>query len=236
MGKATTRVILVLSVAACAAAGFVVRQRILSKIKCRRALAVLEEFQQSCATPLTLLRDVVDAMEAEMIAGLASEKGSRLQMLLSYVKNLPTGHENGLFYALDLGGTNFRVLRVQLGGVERRVVNQEFEEVPIPQHLMVSTSKELFDYIAAELGRFVATEGENFHLPAGQQREIGFTFSFPVKQTSIDSGTLVNWTKGFSVADMIGKDVVATLNEALQRQGLDMRVSALVMVINCKLQ
>jgi hexokinase len=50
--------------------------------------------------------------------GLASEGGSKLKMLLSYVDNLPTGDKKGLFYALDLGGTNFRVLRVQLGGKE----------------------------------------------------------------------------------------------------------------------
>lgn len=47
--------------------------------------------------------------------------------------------EDGLFYALDLGGTNFRVLRVQLGGKEKRVV-QQYEEVPIPPHLMVGSS------------------------------------------------------------------------------------------------
>ena len=47
--------------------------------------------------------------------------------------------EHGLFYALDLGGTNFRVLRVQLGGKEKRAV-QQYEEVPIPPHLMVGTS------------------------------------------------------------------------------------------------
>jgi hexokinase len=45
-------------------------------------------------------------------------------------------------------------------------------------------------------------------MPNIQQREIGFTFSFPVKQTSIDYGTLVNWTKGFSVSDMIGKKLL----------------------------
>ena len=49
-------------------------------------------------------------------------------------------HEKGLFYALDLGGTNFRVLRVQLGGKEGGIVNQEFAEVSIPQDLMVGTS------------------------------------------------------------------------------------------------
>jgi hexokinase len=48
--------------------------------------------------------------------------------------------EHGLFYALDLGGTNFRVLRVQLGGREKRVVKQEYKEVSIPPHLMVGTS------------------------------------------------------------------------------------------------
>jgi hexokinase len=49
------------------------------------------------------------------------------------------------------------------------------------------------------LAEFVATEGDDFHLPEGRQRELGFTFSFPVNQTSISSGTLIKWTKGFSI-------------------------------------
>ncbi|XP_068641320.1 hexokinase-1-like isoform X2 [Aristolochia californica] len=149
-------------------------------------------------------------------------------MLISYVDNLPTGDEKGLFYALDLGGTNFRVLRVQLGGREGRVAKQEFTEVSIPPHLMTGTSDALFDYIAAELAKFVAMEGEGFHLSVGRQRELGFTFSFPVRQTSISSGTLIKWTKGFSIEDAVGEDVVAELTRAMERQRLDMRVSALV--------
>lgn len=50
-------------------------------------------------------------------------------------------NEKGLFYALDLGGTNFRVLRVQLGGNEDRVVDTEFEQVAIPQELMFGTTE-----------------------------------------------------------------------------------------------
>lgn len=50
-------------------------------------------------------------------------------------------NEKGLFYALDLGGTNFRVLRVQLGGKEERVVATEFEQVAIPPELMFGTSE-----------------------------------------------------------------------------------------------
>lgn len=49
-----------------------------------------------------------------------------------------------------------------------------------------------------------------------------------MKQTSIDSGTLSKWTKGFKVSGMEGKNVVACLNEAMEAHGLDMRVSALV--------
>ena len=48
--------------------------------------------------------------------------------------------EKGLYNALDLGGTNFRVLRVQLGGKEGRVDKQEFDEVSIPPHLMTGSS------------------------------------------------------------------------------------------------
>jgi hexokinase len=49
-------------------------------------------------------------------------------------------NEKGVYYAVDLGGTNFRVLRVLLGGREKRVIKQEFEEVAIPPPLMVGTS------------------------------------------------------------------------------------------------
>ncbi|KAF3945563.1 hypothetical protein CMV_028075, partial [Castanea mollissima] len=79
------------------------------------------------------------------------------------------------------------------------VVNQEVFEVSIPLDLMVGTSEALFDFIAAELAKFVDQEGPDFQLPPGRQRELGFTFSFPVMQTSIASGNLIMWTKSFSI-------------------------------------
>ncbi|XP_039033147.1 hexokinase-2, chloroplastic-like [Hibiscus syriacus] len=188
---------------------------------------MLTKLQQDCATPLPVLRSVADSMSADMRAGLAVDGGSDLKMILSYVDSLPTGDEKGLFYALDLGGTNFRVLKVQLGGKDERVISTESEQLSIPQELMSATSEELFDFIASVLENF-AQKGGNFNLPPGRKGEIGFTFSFPVKQTSIDSGILIKWTKGFAVSGTAGKDVVACLNEAMDRKGIDMRVSALV--------
>ncbi|XP_043720272.1 hexokinase-1-like [Telopea speciosissima] len=229
MGKVaveTTPVICAATV--CTAVGLIVRHCMRISGRWTKAMAILKEVDEKFATPISKLRQLADAMTVEMHAGLASEGGSKLKMLISYVDNLPTGDEKGVFYALDLGGTNFRVLRVELGGKKERVVKQDFVEVSIPPHLMIGTSNDLFDYIAKELAKFVASEDEDFHLSPGRQRELGFTFSFPVKQLSISSGTLIKWTKGFYIEDVIGKDVVEELTKALKRQNLDMRVSALV--------
>ncbi|XP_048321569.2 hexokinase-1 [Ziziphus jujuba] len=228
MGKLAVGAAVVCAAAVCAAAALVVRHRMKSSGKWTRAMAILREFEEKCRTPTSKLRQVADAMDVEMHAGLASEGGSKLKMIISYVDNLPTGDEKGLYYALDLGGTNFRVLRVQLGGKDARVVKQEFEEVSIPPHLMTGTSDALFGYIAEALAKFVAEEGEGFHPAPGRQRELGFTFSFPVRQTSIASGNLIKWTKGFSIEDTVGQDVVGELTKAMERIGLDMRVAALV--------
>ncbi|CAN1180232.1 HXK1 [Linum perenne] len=149
-------------------------------------------------------------------------------MLISYVFMDEIRDEKGLFYALDLGGTNFRVMRVMLGGEEEGVVKQESVKVSIPPQVMTGTSEELFDFIAQSLKKFVETESEDLNPSIGRQRELGFTFSFPVNQTSISSGLLMNWTKGFSIHDAIGQDVVEELTKAMQRIDLDMRVAALI--------
>ena len=77
---------------------------------------------------------------------------------------------------------------------------------------MVTFWQELFDFIVDVLAKFVATEGEDFHLPPGRQRELGFTFSFPVKQLSLSSGTLINWTKGFSIDDTVELVLLSSLS------------------------
>ncbi|XP_051185044.1 hexokinase-7-like isoform X1 [Lolium perenne] len=190
---------------------------------------VVAQLREDCATPATRLDSVAAAMEEEMRAGLRGEGGSKIKMIVSYIDNLPNGSEEGLFYALDLGGTNFRVLRVQLAGKDKRVANLESREVSIPPHLISGSSADLFGFIASALAKFVADEGQhNKVVLGGKQRELGFTFSFPVRQTSVASGTLIKWTKEFAVDDAVGEDVVAELKTAMEKQGLDMRVSALI--------
>lgn len=63
--------------------------------------------------------------------------------------------------------------------------------------------QDLFDFIASSLKEFVETERDVPEHSLDITRELGFTFSFPVKQTSVSSGTLLKWTKGFVIKDMV---------------------------------
>ncbi|XP_042043668.1 hexokinase-2-like [Salvia splendens] len=140
MGKVAVGVAVIGTAAVVAAAALLVRQRMRSSGRWARTRALVKEFDEKCGTPDAKLKQIADAMTVEMHAGLASEGGSKLKMLISFVDNLPTGDEEGVFYALDLGGSNFRVLRVELGGRERGVVHQEFAEASIPPALMSASS------------------------------------------------------------------------------------------------
>lgn len=81
--------------------------------------------------------------------------------------------------------------------------------VVLIEWILIECFQELFGFIAAKLASFVAKEKPSrFRLEEGRKREIGFTFSFPVKQTSIDSGTLIKWTKGFKVSGMVSLCVI----------------------------
>ncbi|CAA6662140.1 unnamed protein product [Spirodela intermedia] len=157
-------------------------------------------------------------MAVEMHAGLASDGGSKLKMLLTFVDTLPNGSEKGTFYGLDLG----------LGGSRSSILGCQVETQPIPQHLLTGSNEELFDFIATRLKIFIEKEGNEDVLPLGRTRELGFTFSFPIRQISVSSGVLIKWTKGFSIEGTVGGDVTQFLEEAMARVGLDMKVSALV--------
>lgn len=91
MGKVAVGATIVCAAAVCAAAALLVRHRMRSSGKWYRAMAILKEFEEKCGTPILKLKQVADAMDVEMHAGLASEGGSKLKMLISYVDNLPSG-------------------------------------------------------------------------------------------------------------------------------------------------
>jgi len=72
----------------------------------------------------------------------------------------------------------------------------------------------LFDFFAASVEEFM----DEAKMDKTQTYPMGFTFSFPVKQTSLNSGELFEWTKGFSADGVKGQDVVALLNKAFLKR------------------
>ncbi|KAL3622518.1 hypothetical protein CASFOL_033929 [Castilleja foliolosa] len=93
MGKVAMAAKIVCTAAVCAAAVVVARRQMKSSGRWAKAEAILRELEENCGCPMEKLRQVADAMTVEMHAGLASEGGSKLKMLISYVDNLPTGYK-----------------------------------------------------------------------------------------------------------------------------------------------
>ncbi|XP_048864993.1 hexokinase-1 [Brienomyrus brachyistius] len=172
------------------------------------------------------LLDVKRKMRVEIENGLGkkSHDTSTVKMLPTFVRSTPDGTENGDFLALDLGGTNFRVLLVKIRSGKRRTVEMHNKIYAIPLEIMQGTGEELFDHIVHCISDFLDYMGmKNARLP------LGFTFSFPCKQTSLDAGILIKWTKGFKATDCEGEDVVNLLREGIKRrEEFDLDVVAVV--------
>ncbi|XP_023603788.1 putative hexokinase HKDC1 isoform X2 [Myotis lucifugus] len=168
---------------------------------------------------------VRDKMRAELEYGLKRDTHllATVKMLPSYVCGMPDGTEKGNFLALDLGGTNFRVLLVKIRSGRRsvRMYNKIFA---IPLEIMQGTGEELFDHIVQCISDFLDYMGLK-----GVPLPLGFTFSFPCRQTGIDKGILIEWTKGFKATDCEGEDMVDMLREAIKRRNeFDLDIVAVV--------
>uniref|UniRef100_A0A4W5RPC7 hexokinase n=1 Tax=Hucho hucho TaxID=62062 RepID=A0A4W5RPC7_9TELE len=172
------------------------------------------------------LQQVKDKMRVELERGLRKDSHSTasVKMLPSFVYRTPNGTERGKYLALDLGGTNFRVLVVKIRSGIRKSVRMYNKIYAIPLEIMQGTGEELFDHIVQCISDFLDYMGmKNTRLP------LGFTFSFPCRQTGIDKGSLVSWTKGFKATDCEGNDVVEMLREAIKRRNeFDLDIVAVV--------
>uniref|UniRef100_A0A8C9NIA3 Phosphotransferase n=1 Tax=Serinus canaria TaxID=9135 RepID=A0A8C9NIA3_SERCA len=175
--------------------------------------------------PLRLSRDdlvkVQALMREEMERGLGKETNASasVRMLPTYVNHTPDGTEKGDFLALDLGGTNFRVLVV---GWERSP-----QHCPTLGHAHHAHYPQLFDHIIDCIIDFQTKQNL-----VTQMLPLGFTFSFPCQQVGLDKALLLTWTKGFSASGCVGQDVVQLLRDAAKRKRvgnhLGMQVVALV--------
>ncbi|ROW10105.1 hypothetical protein VMCG_02071 [Cytospora schulzeri] len=198
---------------------------------------VVNAFEYNDADLNSAVREFLDQMEL----GLEKD-GTSLSQIPTYVTGVPNGTEKGLYLAVDLGGTNFRVCSIQLNG--DTTFNLTYSKVAIPKELMTAKSaKQLFSFLAKQIEVFLRTHHKQhfshrtrrrftFSSPEGFKDEeifrLGFTFSFPVQQIGINKGILIRWTKGFDIPDAVGKDVCELLQTEIDNLGLPVKVAALV--------
>lgn len=213
--------------------------------KPRHRTMVLSEAAKKVATEFLIPDEQVQKIVSEFISQLKEgleKNATTMSQIPTYVTSVPNGTEKGLFLAVDLGGTNFRVCSIQLNGDS--TFNLIQSKVPIPKDLMVAkTAKELFYFLAKQIELFLKDHHEEHFAAYTQRRQtlstlqgyrevhifrLGFTFSFPIHQTGINKGTLMRWTKGFDIPDAIGQDVCALLQHEIDLLGLPVKVAALV--------
>ncbi|XP_076656505.1 hexokinase type 2 [Halictus rubicundus] len=176
-------------------------------VKKQKIVQKVAGLQFSVAT----IKKIQDVFVSEMNKGIHQQPSS-LQMENTYVPELLDGTEEGLYLALDLGGTNFRVLLLEL--LHGTPIREEVKKYHISSDLRVGSAIRLFDYLAKCVSDFVIAQGlQDVELP------LGFTFSFPMVQHSLDIGMLVTWTKTFNCSGTVGEDAVRLLREALDRRG-----------------
>jgi hexokinase len=157
----------------------------------------------------------------EFKKGLENEDYS-LAMIPSFVTKLPSGRELGNYLSLDLGGTNFKVSEIFLEQQHQVRVRQK--KFYIPETARNADGERLFDFMADSVESFLKETGNALE----KEYQLGFTFSFPIRQTGINSGELYLWSKEFNCGNTQGKDVVRMLNDAFIRNKINVHISALV--------
>ena len=185
----------------------------------RKTLDIEKEFSMSKEE----MQLIIDEFIKELNEGLQKD-GQLLPMLVSHVSKMPKGMEHGRFVALDLGGTNFRISLIELGlggkkGKKKLIKTVKQEKYHIPQHLKEGKGQDLFAFVAEMVQKFLGSE---------RNLKMGFTFSFPVEQLSINKGKILGWSKDFACNDVLQMDPVALLQQELIKKGVDVKVSALV--------
>ncbi|XP_069475058.1 hexokinase-4 isoform X2 [Ambystoma mexicanum] len=185
---------------------------------------ILSEFRLQEEDLTKLMRRIQKEMERGL--RLETHEEASVKMLPTYVRSTPDGSEVGDFLALDLGGTNFRVMLVKVGeDLEGQwKVETKNQMYSIPEDAMTGTAEMLFDYIAECISDYL-----DKHNMKHKKLPLGFTFSFPVRHEDIDKGILLNWTKGFTASGAEGNNIVGLLRDAIKRRGdFEMDVVAMV--------
>ncbi|KAJ0867416.1 putative hexokinase, ATPase, nucleotide binding domain-containing protein [Helianthus annuus] len=174
---------------------------------------MFRKFANDCATPVPKLWHVAFDLVSDMQTSLSDQSQTDYVMLPSVTSSLPSGTEEGLYYGVNLREDNFLMMRARLRGRNDPITDLDREE-------------ELFDYIALKLAVFISINTKTN--PIAPKGKMGFTVSFPLHDGPAAAGANVIRWKSFPVNEAAGKELAKDFNEALEKHGIDLRVTTLV--------
>lgn len=175
--------------------------------------SLIETFEKQFEVSLSQMRKLKRAVTEEMDAGLEGRKSS-IAMLPAYC-DAASGQEKGVYLALDLGGTNFRVMLVSLFGTGKAPQVVDESKYRLTREQISGTGEALFDAIAGYLRKFLKDQA------VVSEIALGYTFSFPVKLLGINEGILLKWTKEFCASGVVGRKVILLQRQALARKQVE---------------
>ncbi len=195
-----------------------VRQSFLSS-KGQKTETRLEEIERELSLTLQEMKVVVRKFRQAMKDGLQGNPSS-LEMIPSFVPEI-TGNEKGDYLAVDLGGTNFRILAVRLlGNGKYRIL--KMQSFRIPERVKAGVKgQELFDWMGERMAVFLQSN----RLNQKQVWNFGATISFPVSLSALDQGVLTHMNmKGFVLPDLNNRSVNDLFSAAFKKYGIEKRV------------
>ncbi|MFH2094017.1 MAG: hypothetical protein ABIJ31_16780 [Pseudomonadota bacterium] len=169
----------------------------------------------------TQINQLAHNFSAEIDLGISGEKSS-LDSVITFM-GPPSGKEVGDFIGIDLGGTNLRALIVNLNTNNHKPKITHMLKRRLTKKERSSTAKILFGAVADTVKQLIEEH------PIQGEINIGFTFSFPVRQTSLTDATLSRWTKGFDIKEGLGLNPVCQLEHALKSKNIpNIRICAIL--------
>eukprot|EP01026_Neomeris_dumetosa_P058592 TRINITY_DN5461_c0_g1_i14.p1 TRINITY_DN5461_c0_g1~~TRINITY_DN5461_c0_g1_i14.p1 ORF type:complete len:507 (-),score=87.66 TRINITY_DN5461_c0_g1_i14:342-1862(-) len=221
----SVRAISIAALAAAGVGGSIMVWRVFNSQKKSKAYNdILEEYKPYFELSIDKMEQLQMDFIQQIKEGLTS-KGSSLLMLPTFITEMPSGKESGEYYALDLGGTNFRVLYVKLSDKDGEVEEEILGEYSMDKKVMVMHVDDLFGFLAEKVLEFLKKNGK---YKQDKSYTFGFCFSFPMDQTSVNSAKLIQWTKGYNAEGGVGADPVQLLSKALNKVGVQNTVGSLM--------
>lgn len=185
-----------------------------------------DEVETLFSTPLST-RNMLAMSEKIRDQFKTSLQSSPVSMLPSYTHMLPSGTEKGTYLALDVGGSTFRVALIELRG------NGDMEIVRVKSDYIDNDVKQLegtlfFDWMAEKIAATLGEVDANY----GRQStplSMGLSWSFPIEQTSVNSGLVIHMGKGFLCSNgTVGLELGDLIVQSCRKRDLNVQVDAIL--------